>query len=162
MTPGQKRIVQETWHSLVPIADTAAELFYDRLFEVDPTTRLLFAPENPRDQRRKLLQVLAAAVRGLDDLNSLVPVVEDLGRRHARYGVTEKHYESVGNALLWTLEQGLGPVWTVETRAAWSEVYGLLSGIMQRAAASPSAIDATDDVVSKGGSMVSRPAVARA
>jgi hemoglobin-like flavoprotein len=135
MTPEQKRIVKETWQLVVPIADTAARLFYERLFEIDPTTRTLFKAERLAEQRRKLLQVLAAAVHGLDRLDDLVPVVEDLGRRHAGYGVTERHYQSVGNALLWTLEQGLGPAWTVEARAAWSEVYGLLSGVMQRAEA---------------------------
>jgi hemoglobin-like flavoprotein len=136
MTPEHTRLVKDTWHLVVPIADVAAKLFYDRLFEIDPTTRPLFRAETLAKQRRKLMQVLAVAVQGLDHLDDLVPIVEDLGRRHARYGVTEGHYQSVGTALLWTLEQGLGAAWTPEVKAAWSNVYGLLSGVMQRTATS--------------------------
>jgi hemoglobin-like flavoprotein len=135
MNSEQKRIVRETWKRVVPIADTAAKLFYDRLFATDPTTRPLFKSENLAEQRRKLVQVLSLAVQGLDQLDNLIPVVADLGRRHAAYGVTAAHYQSVGDALLWTLEQGLGLAWTSEAKAAWGEVYGLLSGVMQKAAA---------------------------
>jgi hemoglobin-like flavoprotein len=108
-------------------------MFYARLFLIDPTTRPLFRATNMAQQRKKLVQVLTMAVTGLERLDVLVPVVEDLGRRHARYGVKDAHYDSVGEALLWTLEQGLGTAWNTETKAAWTEVYGLLSGIMRRA-----------------------------
>src|SRR4051812_44152584 len=134
MTPEQKKIVQNTWRLVVPVADTAAKLFYNRLFEIDPGTRVMFKQEDLPAQRTKLVQVLAAAVGGLHDLDALVPVVEQLGRRHAGYGVTAAHYDSVGQALLWTLEQGLGSGWTPAAKAAWTEVYGLLSGVMRRAA----------------------------
>ena len=86
-------------------------------------------------QRKKLLQTLAFAINGLDNLGALVSKVEDLGRRHAGYGVTDAQYDSVGAALLWTLEQGLDHTWTPAVAAAWSEVYRLLSGIMRNAAA---------------------------
>ena len=139
MTPEQKKIVQRTWRLVVPIADKAATLFYDRLFEIDPSTRPMFRAETLAEQRKKLVQILAAAVSGLDDLDALVPVVKDLGRRHAGYGVTAAHYDSVGQALLWTLEQGLGAAWTPEAKAAWTEVYGLIAGVMQDAAESAAA-----------------------
>ena len=134
MTPEQKKIVQRTWKLVVPIADKAATLFYSRLFEIDPSTRPMFRAETLAEQRKKLVQILAAAVSGLDDLDALVPVVKDLGRRHAGYGVTAAHYGSVGQALLWTLEHGLGAAWTPEAKAAWTEVYGLIAGVMQDAA----------------------------
>jgi len=134
MTPDQKLLVKSTWASVLPIADTAASLFYDRLFEVNPPTRALFKSNDLPEQRRKLMQALAVVVSGLDHLEQLVPTVEALGKRHAGYGVTEAHYASVGAALLWTLEQGLASAWTREAEAAWSAAYDLLSGIMQRAA----------------------------
>ena len=84
-------------------------------------------------QRKKLLQVLSVAVSSLDNLGALRKTVEDLGRRQAGYGVKDAHYDSVGVALLWTLEQGLGSAWTAEAAAAWKDVYGLLSGIMRQA-----------------------------
>jgi hemoglobin-like flavoprotein len=133
MTPTQKHLVQTTWERVVPIADAAAAMFYARLFLVDPTTRALFRTTNMAQQRKKLLHVIGMAVAGLDKLETLVTAVEDLGRRHAGYGVKDVHYDSVGAALLWTLEQGLDTAWNAETKAAWTEVYGLLSGIMRRA-----------------------------
>src|SRR5262249_45781288 len=127
MTPAQKDLVQTTWALVVPIADTATAMFYDRLFEIDPGSRELFRKTDLAEQRLKLLQVLSVAVAGLDDLDKLIPIVESLGRRHAGYGVRDEHYDSVGAALLWTLQRGLGAAWTAETAAAWAEVYGLLS-----------------------------------
>ena len=103
MTPAQKDIVQNTWTLVVPIADTATAMFYDRLFAIDPGSKELFDNTDLAEQRLKLLQVLSVAIAGLDDLGRLIPIVEDLGRRHAGYGVTDEHYDSVGAALLWTL-----------------------------------------------------------
>jgi hemoglobin-like flavoprotein len=133
MTPAQKDLVQSTWALVVPIADTATAMFYDRLFEIDPGSRALFENTDMADQRLKLLQVLSVAIAGLDDLDRLTPIVEELGRRHANYGVRDEHYDSVGTALLWTLQKGLGAAWNPETAAAWTEVYGVLSGVMRRA-----------------------------
>ena len=133
MTPAQKDLVQSTWTLVVPIADTATAMFYDRLFAIDPGSKELFENTDLAEQRLKLLQVLSVAIAGLDDLGRLIPIVEDLGRRHAGYGVSDEQYDSVGAALLWTLQKGLGAAWTTETAAAWTEVYGLLSGVMRRA-----------------------------
>jgi hemoglobin-like flavoprotein len=133
MIPKQKMLIQKTWAQAVPIADQAAAIFYQRLFEIDPSTRPLFNTTDMAQQRKKLVQILSVAVSSLDNLGSLSATVADLGRRHAGYGVKDAHYDSVGVALLWTLEQGLGAAWTPEAAAAWKEVYGILSGIMRQA-----------------------------
>src|SRR5690348_3646993 len=111
MTPVQKNLIRTTWAQVLPIAESAAGLFYQRLFEIDPTTRALFRDTDMAQQRRKLLHVLGVAVSSLDNLGALMKTVEDLGRRHAGYGVKDAHYDSVGAALLWTLEEGLGSAW---------------------------------------------------
>ena len=139
MLARQKKLIQDTWTQVVPIADQAAAIFYQRLFEIDPSTRPLFNTTDMAQQRKKLLQILSVAVSSLDNLGALAKTVEDLGRRHAGYGVKDAHYDSVGVALLWTLEQGLGAAWTPEAAVAWKEVYGLLSGIMRNAQRAASA-----------------------
>ena len=133
VTNTQKVLVQESFAAVVPIADDAAVLFYTRLFELDPSLQRMFRGDMT-EQRRKLMQMLTAAVKGLDRLDQLVPVVEDLGRRHAGYGVADAHYDTVGAALLWTLEKGLGNAFTAEVKDAWVTVYGLLAGTMKNAA----------------------------
>lgn len=143
MSPEQKALVKETWQKVEPMADAAARLFYDRLFEIDATTRQLFKTTDLTEQRRKLFQTLTMVVQGLDHLEALVPTIEDLGRRHAQFGVTDAHYETVGAALLWTLEQGLGSEWTPEVKGAWSSAYALLADIMRAAAARSAASTAT-------------------
>ena len=133
LTETQKALVQESFGAVAPIADDAAALFYRRLFELDPSLRQMF-PGDMSEQRKKLMQMITAAVKGLDRLDHLVPVVQDLGRRHGRYGVSDEHYDTVGAALIWTLEKGLGAAFTPETRAAWASVYTLLATTMQEAA----------------------------
>ena len=133
LTATQKALVQESFATIAPIADDAAALFYRRLFEIDPSLRQMFRGDMA-DQRRKLMQMLTAAVKGLDRIEQLVPVVQDLGRRHATYNVEERHYDTVGAALLWTLEKGLGDAFTPETKEAWVTVYGILSTTMKDAA----------------------------
>jgi hemoglobin-like flavoprotein len=133
VTERQKTLVHESFATIAPIADDAAALFYRRLFEIDPSLRPMF-PGEMSEQRKKLMQMITAAVKGLDRLEQLVPVVRDLGRRHAGYGVKDEHYGTVGAALLWTLEKGLGAAFTPETKEAWAAVYGLLAFTMQRAA----------------------------
>ena len=136
LTSSQKSLVQESFATIVPNADDAAMLFYRRLFELDPSLQQMF-PDDMTEQRTKLMQMLSAAVKGLDRLDQLVPVVQSLGRRHATYGVADPHYDTVGTALLWTLEQGLGDAFTPETREAWTTVYGLLATTMKDAAREP-------------------------
>ena len=134
LTQAQIVLVQNSFAVVAPIADDAAALFYRRLFEIDPTLKAMFKGDMA-EQRRKLMQMLSAAVKGLNHIDRLIPVVEDLGRRHANYGVEEHHYDTVGNALLWTLEKGLGAAFTPDVREAWATVYGLLASTMARAAA---------------------------
>ncbi len=129
-----KHLVQESWMQVEPIADTAATLFYDKLFELDPALRPLFPSTDLREQKKKLMQTLTVAVRGLHRLDELTPALEALGRRHAGYRVKDEHYETVGQALLWTLEQGLGAAFTPAVRDAWVETYQLVASVMQRAA----------------------------
>ena len=133
LTDREKVLVQQSFVLVAPIADDAAALFYRRLFELDPSLERMFRGDMT-EQRRKLMQMLTAAVKGLDRLEQLVPVVEDLGRRHAGYGVADAHYDTVGAALLWTLEKGLGQAFTPEVQDAWVAVYGLLAGTMKNAA----------------------------
>jgi hemoglobin-like flavoprotein len=126
--------VQSTWRMVLPISEKAADLFYDRLFEVDPSTKVLFKG-GMKTQGRMLMDMITAAVNGLNDLDGLVPKVQGLGRRHRDYGVQERHYDSVALALLWTLEQGLGDAFTTEVKTAWTETYTLLAGVMKEASA---------------------------
>lgn len=129
-----KQLVKDSWAKVVPISDKAAELFYGKLFELDPTLRFLF--KAPIEVQGKLLmKALDGAVGGLDDLAALVPVLQELGKRHAPYGVVEKDYDTVGEAFLWTLGQGLGDGFTDEVKGAWAAVYGVIAKVMKEAQA---------------------------
>ncbi|MEM7132383.1 MAG: globin family protein [Chloroflexota bacterium] len=129
----QKEFVQESFAQVIPIADQAAILFYDHLFELDPSLRVLFKSDM-KEQRRKLMQTLQVAVAALDNLDALVPVLRKLAITHVGYGVRDEHYATVGSALLWTLEQGLGEAFTDEIRSAWAAIYTIMSSVMKEAA----------------------------
>lgn len=133
MTPEQVKLVQDSFQKVVPIAGTAADLFYDRLFTIAPEVRPLF-PDDLAEQKKKLMQMLVTAITNLHQVEKIIPAVEDLGRRHVAYGVTPKHYEPVGAALLWTLEQGLGKDFTPKVKEAWTETYMTVAGAMTKAA----------------------------
>jgi len=133
MTEKQKILVQESFEKVRPIAEIAADLFYKRLFTIDPSLRSLFRGDH-KEQGRKLMHMLGLAVKGLDNVNQLIPAVEELGRRHGNYGVRDEHYETVGGALLWTLERGLGEHFTQDVKEAWIAVYEVLALTMQRGA----------------------------
>jgi hemoglobin-like flavoprotein len=119
----------------VPIADTAATLFYDRLSGIDPTTRPLFKAETLPGQKRRLVTMLNTVVTGLHQPETIVPAAQAFARRHVGYGVVAAQYGSVGAALLWTLGQGLGEAWTPEAEQARTAACTLLAGVMQEAAA---------------------------
>lgn len=133
MNNHQIGLIQETFTKIEPFADTAGELFYSRLFELDENLRSLFNSDI-KAQSKRLMDVLGTAVYHLHDLDALVPVVQKLGHRHRAYGVEPEHFATVGEALLWTLEQGLGEGYTPEIADAWSTAYSLLAGVMQEAA----------------------------
>jgi hemoglobin-like flavoprotein len=134
MTPEQVKLVQDSFKKVVPIADKAADLFYDRLFVIAPEVRSLF-PDDLAEQKKKLMQMLVTAVTNLHQVEKIIPAVEDLGRRHVAYGVTAAQYKPVGEALLWTLEQGLGSDFTPPVKEAWTQTYMTVAGVMTKAAA---------------------------
>ncbi len=134
MTREQVRLVQSTWVKMLPIKDFAAQLFYTRLFELDPLLRELFHSDLGA-QQAKLMQVMDAVVNRLGELEQLLPMVRQLGRRHVEYGVKDGHYDTVAAALLWTLSQGLGADFTDNVRDAWAVAYDTLSRVMREAAA---------------------------
>jgi len=133
MNETQKKLVQQSWSAVVPIAEQAADIFYGKLFEADPTLKSLFKGDM-KAQGKKLMQMISVAVAGLDRLGDIVPAVQALGKRHVSYGVTDSHYDTVGGALLDTLSVGLGPAFTPEVKEAWVAVYGVLSTTMKDAA----------------------------
>ncbi len=133
MTPREIELVQSTFKSVAAISEQAAELFYGRLFEIDPSLKRLFKG-NMKDQGKKLMATIGVAVSSLKNLEKIVPTVQKLGADHADYGVKEKDYDTVAAALLWTLEQGLGPAFTPEVKAAWTKTYVTLATVMKDAA----------------------------
>lgn len=134
MTPQQVTLIKSSWQSVVPIKDKAAELFYGKLFELDPQIKPLFKGDM-KEQGRKLMTMINTVVVNLDQIDNLVPAVQNLGKRHVDYGVTPAHYGTVGAALLWTLGAGLGDAFTDDVEGAWTAAYTLLSGVMIDASA---------------------------
>lgn len=133
LTPTQIALVQSSFRMLQPMEDTAARLFYERLFEIDPSTAALFK-DDMASQGRKFMQVLAVSVGGLSNMETIVPMVQQLGVRHVRYGVRPEHFDSVRRSLLWTLALILQDAYTDDVRAAWATAYAMIAGIMKEAA----------------------------
>ena len=129
MTPDQVLLVKDSFRKVVPIAGVAADLFYDRLFSIAPELRSLF-PEDMTEQKKKLIAMLATAVGNLHQFDRIASAVQDLGKRHATYGVTAVDYQPVGAALLWTLEQGLGTDFTPPVKTTWTEAYMTLASVV--------------------------------
>jgi len=138
ITEQQKELVKQTWIQVVPIADTAAELFYGRLFELEPEYKALFK-NDMTEQGKKLMKTINIAVEALDNLEPLIPVLKQMGADHAGFGVKDRDYNVVGAALLWTLEKGLGEAFTDEVKNAWGAVYEVLASVMKEGAAESSA-----------------------
>ena len=132
LTNEQKEIVQATF-AQIPDADQLAAKFYTRLFEIDPSTKPLFRGDMA-DQRKKLVQALAIVVHGLGDLSGIVPAIQELGKRHVAYGVTPDHWNSVGTALLMTLDEVFAEAFTEEVRISWALAYGLIAQTAMSAA----------------------------
>jgi len=134
MTPEQVGLVKSSWQKVLPIADKAAELFYGKLFEMDPALKPLFNGDMA-EQGRKLMAMINTAVNALDKLDTIVPAVQSLGRRHVAYGVKDEHYDTVAGALIWTLQTGLGEEFTPAIKDAWVQTYTILATTMKSAAA---------------------------
>jgi hemoglobin-like flavoprotein len=133
MNTDQIKLVQNSFEKVRPISETAAELFYKRLFELNPSLKSLFKGDM-KTQGIMLMKMLDYVVTGLDEPDKIVPAIKDLGKRHVGYGVKEEYYETVGEALLWTLEKGIGEDFTQDVKEAWAEAYKLLSDTMKSAA----------------------------
>lgn len=138
METQEVKTLQKSFSLVEPIAETAASMFYTRLFELDPSLRPLFKADL-KTQGEKLMSTLKLVVVGLDNPEKVIPAVQSLGKRHAGYGVQSEHYATVGAALLWTLEKGLGDAYTPEVDSAWKSAFTLLSGLMLEAAGETSA-----------------------
>lgn len=134
MTPAQIKLVQDSFQKVAPIAPQAADIFYSRLFEIAPEVRPMF-PDDMSNQKDKLMGMLGTAVSNLHQVETIIPAVQELGRKHVNYGVTEAHYKPVGEALIYTLEKGLGDDFTPEVKDAWVTTYTTLEGVMTAAAA---------------------------
>jgi hemoglobin-like flavoprotein len=135
MTPERRQLVTESWKQIKPNGAVVGQMFYRRLFEIDPSLRPMFTTSLLDEQIRKLTTMLDLIVHWLDVPERLVPVLKQLGARHNGYGVQDEHYAKVGSALMATLEEGLGDKFTPELRGAWTEAYLLISSLMRRGAA---------------------------
>jgi hemoglobin-like flavoprotein len=134
MTEDQKILIRSSFAKIAPDAPAVAALFYDRLFTIDPTLKALFKGDMS-EQGRKLMAMIGVAVANLDNLEAIIPAVQQLGARHAGYGVPNDSYTTVGAALLWTLEQGLAPDYTPQMAQAWTDCYATVAAVMQQGAA---------------------------
>ena len=135
MTRDKTLLVQASWPTVAANTDTLTRRFYEHLFEIDDSAARLFAGVDMAAQREKLAKSLAVVIGSLDNLEQLVPHIAALGKRHVNYGVEQRHYDSVGDALLWALRDTLGTSFTTELHEAWAEAYTLVASVMQRALA---------------------------
>jgi len=133
MTPERKRLVHESWQRLTPDHGRIASAFYDRLFEIDSHARELFSRTDMGEQKAKVTAMLSDIVRNLDQMDGLLPIVIGLGRRHRGYGVEERDYDRVREALLGAIGDALGDAFTPDLRSAWEEAYTLTASVMKRA-----------------------------
>ncbi|WP_298312771.1 globin family protein [uncultured Aquimarina sp.] len=130
-------LVQTSFSKVAPIAEAAAGIFYDKLFELDPELKKIFPADDAeamKGQGNKLMTMLSSAVAGLSNIDRLIPILQDLGKRHVDYKVESSHYDTVGAALLSTLETGLGEDFTPEVETAWADTYGVMASVMKTAA----------------------------
>ena len=138
MTPRQIALVRETFAAVAPAADGVAALFYAKLFALDPALRPMFT-RDMGEQGKKLMQALRFTIVGLEAPDKIVPVLQELGCKHLGYGVETRHYDTVGAALVATLEEGLGPAFTPDVGEAWIAAYDLAAATMQAGAAQKAA-----------------------
>jgi len=129
MTSEQVKAIQDSFAKVAPISEQAAEIFYGRLFEIAPAVEPLFRGDM-KEQGKKLMAMLTVVIGGLSNLEAVLPAASALAKRHVGYGVKTTDYAPVGEALLWTLERGLGEHWTPDVAAAWTAAYTVLSDFM--------------------------------
>jgi len=136
MTPEQAQLVQVTWRSVLPVGGTFAELFYGRLFAVDPELKKLFT-DDIVEQGRNLTAMLSVAAANMSKPERITLALRNLGKRHVAYGVKPKDFANFEDALLFALEHALIDVFTPEVKAAWKAAYALVSGAMLEALSFP-------------------------
>ncbi len=134
MTVEQKRLVTESLTTLKPVADLLGDIFYSRLFEMDPMLKYLF-PSDMNHQGEKLIAAVNQAAACFDGMETLESTMQEFGLRHAGYGVKDYHYDTAEQALLWTVRVGMGAAFTVDVRHAWVSFYGEMAAAMKRGAA---------------------------
>ncbi|WP_405012487.1 globin family protein [Kitasatospora sp. NBC_01539] len=122
-------LVKSSFAAVEPHGTEVTAYFYRHLFEHHPAVRGLFA-EHMDDQQDRLFAALGALVTHLEDTDTLVGILQDLGRRHAAYGALPEHFPAVGGSLLATLAHFAGDAWTPETEASWTAVYGVVTDTM--------------------------------
>lgn len=132
MTPKKIDLVEASWTNVLPIEDKIATFFYDKLFTLDPGLKALFAGDID-EQGRKLVSMIGAAVSSLGGFDTIVPDLQALILRHVDYDFKDSDYDTVGIALIWALEQGLGDAFTADVRTAWIKTYALLADAMKEA-----------------------------
>lgn len=133
ITTEQKELVQISFEKIVPVSEAVARLFYRRLFELDPSIQPLFS-KDIHEPGRKFMVMLRSMVKSLERLNEFTPGIEAMGQRHIGYGTEIADYETLKEALKWSLAKGLGSDFTPEVKNAWIEVYDALAEMMKRAA----------------------------
>ena len=129
MNQTQIELIQKSWEQVLPIKLQAAELFYNRLFELDPSLKPMFKGDI-KEQGDKLMMTLSVAINSLTRLETLIPVLENMAIRHLDYGVKEDHYATVGQALIDTLKQAFGDAFTEELQTAWLTMYNTVATVM--------------------------------
>ena len=132
MTPEREALVRATWQRFEPHAADHFRYFYDKLFELDPAAKAMFAKANMDLQRHRLMETIGQLIAELEHPEQFVTDLVILGRRHVAYGVRDSDYDSAGVALLWTLEKALGDEFTPEARSAWTEAYQHIASVMRR------------------------------
>ena len=137
MSPEQVKLIRAAWPVVESDSARLAESFYAHLFEIDSSAANLFAGVDMAGQREKWRLTIAAVVHALDAPDRLLASLGAVAKRHASYGVESRHFDSVGDALLWAFADALGDEFTPELRTAWAETYSLISSVMKRAITRP-------------------------
>ena len=121
--------VKTSWSYVIRDAEEAGTLFYRKLFQLDPSLRLLFKHDIDA-QATKLTDMMTYIIARLQHLDDVERVATGLASRHVQYGTKPEHYQTVGEALFQTLETMLDKRWDDHTSAAWKEVYALVASTM--------------------------------
>jgi hemoglobin-like flavoprotein len=140
MRQGQVELIRARFGEVLLAGDSASAIFYDRLFELAPETRALFANDLAQ-QGRLLIATLAKVVTGLSHQREVLPALRELAIRHVAYGARVEHYAIVGEALIWMVGRVSVPRFDPAIEMAWRAAYDLVAQTMIEAAYGPTAAD---------------------